>query len=276
MQKSEIKYGVYGGLVVCAFKAVEFLPVFQKTRIENGIDTGLLALVVVAGFVIWGIKQKRKTSNRSSMTFLQAFTAGITITLFIAIITIPSIYVYGKFINSSEADNMIDYLKVNSSDGNVPSPAEVYEYYAPRNRSMKTGMNILLTGFVVSLFSAGMFRRVPVTQDDFVKDAELPSIVRKFFLASVFFTILPYIVYGLWALKWANINTLLFDFLTEPISNPLGLQEGTAFMSLIAFILNIVSYNKIAYYGHRLNIWNMRMVLVSIASLLISVWLIVN
>jgi hypothetical protein len=137
----------------------------------------------------------------------------------------------------------------------------------------------LFTGFIASLLSAGMFRRVPVTAKDFANEADLPASARRFFFISMLFSLLPLIIYFLWLLRWANINTALFEFLTDPLEsleNPLALQEGTAFLSLVALVLNITSYNRIVEYKHSFYIWNMRMVLVCSASFLISLWLIVH
>jgi hypothetical protein len=281
MPNTGLKLGIYGGIAICVFKGIEFLPVFQKTRIESGIDTGLLALVIAAAFIIWGIKTKRSASDTNTITFTQAFTTGLTITVLMTVITVPPIYLYGKFIHPREAKQMIEYIDINHVE-DAPAPEMIQEYYAPGHRSKQTGKDILLTGFFVSLLSGIMFRRTPTTEEDYIKETILPSKVRSFFTFSIVFSFLPVIVYLFWLLKWTNISSFMYDLLlTDPMSDAdviqqriafLSLQEGTAFLSLAAVILNIISYNNISEFGNRVNIWNLRMILISGILFLISLW----
>ena len=200
--KVEYKFGIYGGIALCAFKLIEFLPVFQKTRIESGIDTGLLALVIAAAFIMWGVKTKRSRNTSNSISFFTAFTTGLAISFLITVITIPFIYTYGKFINPKEADKMIEYIKMNSGENASPAPELIYEYYSPRHRSMETGKDIFLTGLVVSLLSGIMFRRLPTREKDIVKETVLLTKTRSFFTVTMIFSQLPVLVCRLAFSEW--------------------------------------------------------------------------
>src|SRR4051812_45283606 len=109
MWKTELKYGVIGGLLLCAFKYIEYLPIFQIARLDTGIYTGLFAFVIIITVIILGVRAVRHLDEERPLTFRQAFRSGMLIAIYMAIIGSPFMYVYSKYIDREEAEHMIAY-----------------------------------------------------------------------------------------------------------------------------------------------------------------------
>lgn len=274
MLKTELKFGIVGGLAICVYKYIEFLPGLQTTRLDTGIYTGLLSFVIVIAIIVWGVKSKGN-DEQDRRTFREAFLSGMIIAIVMTLIASPFMYIYGKYINPQQGDYMIHYILSNRAADALPvSPQElhnIYEYYSPSHRSIHTGEDIMLAGFFVSLFSAGMFKSVHHEDLDLVKKRVVPSALRRLFLMSMLLAMVPILVYISWVLKYENISTQLFDFLIEPISDGI-LQAGTAVLSLTALVINIIIYNRISHYSHHRKIWNILMIVVCGTLFFISLW----
>lgn len=272
MFRTELKFGIIGGLAVCAYKYIEYLPLFQTVRLDSGIYTGLFTYVIVITVIILGVKSKRNNEEDRLLPFRQAFRTGMLIAIFMTLIASPFMFAYAKFINPHEAEQMIKYINANPGDYATPSDAEIYDYYSPRHRAMRMGEDIILTGVLISLFSAGMFRRKPADLD-LAKKPKIPSTLKKVFILATVLTLFTLLVYISWLLKYENVTTFLYDFLVDPI-NPVILQSGTAVLSLMSLVLNVVYYNRISHYRKRYNLWNILMLIFSGILFFIFLWII--
>jgi hypothetical protein len=234
----------------------------------------LLAFFIVITAIVWGIKFKRNNEQENQITFREAFCTGMVITIIMALITSSFMYAYihVNYVNHKETARIIDHVKENRNEDAPPFSSQVIqEYYVPSHRALHTGEDIILIGFLVSLFSAGMFRRLHPDDLDLVKKTVLPSMVNKLFLISIMLAMLPILVYIALILKIENISKLPFDFLVEPINDGI-LQVGTALFSLAALFINIIIYNRIALYSNRRRRWSILMIVVCGALFFISLW----
>ena len=270
MWKTELKYGICGGIAVCLYKYIEYLPFFQTERLDSGIYTGLFTYAIVITVTILGVRSKRRGEEYNLLSFQEAFRTGMIIAILMALIAGPFMYIYAKFINPHEAEQMIKYIAANPGDYVAPKPQEIIAYYSPRHRALRIGEDIIITGLLISIFSGGMFRRAPADLD-LAKKPNLPSTLKKVYLLGTFLTLFTLLVYMAWILKYENITSFVYDFLSEPIS-PVMLTVITATLALLSLVLNITYYNRLSHYRRRHNIWNILMIIICGTLFFIFVW----
>jgi hypothetical protein len=263
MWKTELKIGIIGGILLCVFKTIEYLWIFQTIRVETGIYTGLFAYVIVIAVVILGVKMNQNGEDDAPYTFREAFRSGMIIVILMAFIATTYVYVHGRYANPNEVNRLIQYASTNGGPITKDEIQFIRDDFA--HRPLRTGAGIIITGLFVSLFSAAMFRRIDRSELDPTKKEEMPSVITKLFLLGLILAFPPMLVYISWVLKAENITTLLFDFIIEPIDGGV-LQAGTALFSLGALMVNGLVYNKISIYSHRRQSKKMWSVLIMIVS----------
>src|SRR3954465_15429352 len=99
MWKTELRFGIAGGLALCAFKYIEYLPMFQAIRLDTGMYTGLFAFIIIISIIVVAVKLARANEDNAPFTFRKAFRSGMIIAIIMAIIATPFMYAYGKYIN---------------------------------------------------------------------------------------------------------------------------------------------------------------------------------
>lgn len=171
MKKIIVKYGLIGGAIVSVFMLGSWFYM-QGNEPDFGIGQimGYASMILALSTVFLGIKAYRSSYTAGSLTFKEAFTVGILITLLASFIYVTAWMVYYSL--GGGQDMMADYFttsveKVKNSDldpAKLETKLEQMEsmqqmYAKPFFRAGMTFMEIFPVGFLITLISAFILKR---------------------------------------------------------------------------------------------------------------------
>ncbi len=162
MQKTVLRYGLYGAITICALFLLS-LTVGKSLSYEIQEVIGYTTMVVSLAFVFFGIKHFRDKENEGKITLGKALLIGVLISLITAVAFGLLDFIYVKYINP---DFMNEYYahSVAKLEASLP-PEEFQEQLAKMEAEKEMFMNpvmsfvfmsmtVFVIGFIISLISS--------------------------------------------------------------------------------------------------------------------------
>ncbi len=171
MKKTIIRYGLYGGTVICV---LFLLSLFLADGLDFGTQEviGYASMVVALSFVYFGIRHFRDRENSGSLSFGTGLKIGLGISLITALMFGILDVIYVKFMNP---DFMETYYASVLADLEASLPESEYQ---ERARAMEAEkelftnplmnfflmfITVFLIGLIMSILSALILKRKPST-----------------------------------------------------------------------------------------------------------------
>ncbi len=170
MRKIILIYGLIAGAIVSALMFMT-MPFWENGTInfDNGELVGYTSMVIALSLVFFGVKSCRDQFYNGSITFWQAFKAGLLITLIASLMYALSWEIAHRTVAKGFTEKMTQHYieKVKSEAKNeaelqaaMQEMENFKEWY--KNPALRFGitlMEILPVGIVISLISALLLRR---------------------------------------------------------------------------------------------------------------------
>jgi hypothetical protein len=109
MFKYEIKYGVITGAGICLWILLEFLLYAHAVKMNIGLYSVYLIIIIPLITTYLGIKEKRDKQNNGIISFSNGIRSGLMISLIAAVIISIFIIVYSNYIDSGFFEHEIAY-----------------------------------------------------------------------------------------------------------------------------------------------------------------------
>lgn len=158
MNKTILKFGIIGGIIVSTFMFALTYYMKQNPNVEPSMALGFISMFLAFGSMVYGVYQIRK-GNNNQITFGAAFKAGFLMTLIISTIYVAVwlVIFYNFFPNFMEVygDMMIKNAKpeeLAKATEEVKWMKEVYQ--SPIGIIGMTYMEILPSGTFIALINA--------------------------------------------------------------------------------------------------------------------------
>lgn len=111
MLKTEIKYGIITGLIICFWHLTEFLLGFHSNKMYIGEYTTYFVVIIPLVTLYLGIKEMRDKEKGGYISLGCGIRVGLMISLIASIIFTFYLVIYFNFINSKYFDLSIAYQK---------------------------------------------------------------------------------------------------------------------------------------------------------------------
>jgi len=111
MIKTEIKYGIITGLIICLWQLSEFLLGFHTNKMNIGEYTTYFVVVIPIITIYMGIKEKRDKFYGGHISISRGIRTGLMISLVATLIVAVYLVFYFNSINPDFLDISIAYQK---------------------------------------------------------------------------------------------------------------------------------------------------------------------
>lgn len=169
MKKTILRYGRYGGLLICVLFLISW---FLLTDLDYGVQEilGYASMVISLSLVYFGIRHYRDRENSGSLSLGEGLRIGLGISLITALCFGVLDVIYVKYLNPDFMDSY--YTRV-LADLEATLPAEEFqlrkqEMEAQKELFSSAWMNfflmattVMLIGFIITLFSSLILKRKP-------------------------------------------------------------------------------------------------------------------
>ncbi len=173
MKNTVLRYGVYSGITICVLALAGW---FLGKNLDYSIQEviGYAGMVVSLLFVFFGIKHFRDKENNGIVSFGKALLIGILISLIAALAFGILDVIYIKYINP---DFVAEYYAHSIEEIRNSLPAAEFEVKfkeleAQKEMFSNTFLNfflmfatVVIIGFIISLISALILQRKPITNN---------------------------------------------------------------------------------------------------------------
>lgn len=170
MRKIILTYGLISGAIISAFMFMT-MPLWENGTInfDNGELVGYTTMVIALSLVFFGVKSCRDQFYNGSITFWQAFKAGLLITLIASLMYALSWEIAYRTVASGFTEDMTQHYvekAKNEAKNETDLKAAMQEmenfkewYKNPLLRFGITIMEILPVGIAITVISALLLRR---------------------------------------------------------------------------------------------------------------------
>ena len=167
MKKTVLKYGLYGALTICVLFLLSWF-VLDDLSFASQEAIGYSSMVIALLFVFFGVRHFRDKENNGKVTFKQALTIGVLISLITAVTLGVLDVFYTEVLNP---DFMETYYSASVEQMRQSLPPEEFESKLAELESQKAlftnplftfgfmAMTVFLIGFIISLISALVLQR---------------------------------------------------------------------------------------------------------------------
>lgn len=158
-----LKNGLYFGLASIALGVITYV---MGISLKQTIILGLLGLVIMAVFIVLGIKQF-KNENSGFLSIGQAIKIGIGIALVGAVISAVYNIIFRTIIDPDYVLQMVEMQKTQMAEYGVTLPEEEWEKILEEQKqtssiilaSLWSVLGMVFVGFIVSLISGAVMQK---------------------------------------------------------------------------------------------------------------------
>ena len=111
MLKTEIKYGIITGLIICLWHLIEYFLGFHSYKMHIGEYTTYFVVIIPFITLYLGIKEKRDKIYNGRISLRQGVRTGLMISLIGTVIVAVYLIIYFNSINPNFLDLSIAYQK---------------------------------------------------------------------------------------------------------------------------------------------------------------------
>lgn len=171
MFKTEFKYGIITGCLICLWILVEFLSGFHTDRIHIGRYTIYFVAIIPLITIYLGLKKKRDLRSDRRLPLTGGIKSGLMISLIAAVIISIFLTVYFSYINPQYSDFGVAYYKeklISSGKTSAQVTDELNEIkgtFSFINQLLFRVIGTIGTGLLISFFVSlylnrdGIFRK---------------------------------------------------------------------------------------------------------------------
>ena len=110
--KIEVKYGLYTGLGICAWRIAEHFLGFTSTKLYIGQYSRVFAILLPIVMIPIAIREKRDAELGGEIVLYDGVKCGVTIATIFGAITAAFFFIYQTYINPDYLAHLIEFERI--------------------------------------------------------------------------------------------------------------------------------------------------------------------